>query len=147
MSLGEYPRWWPATPCRWPMRSGWSASADSSWPRRSAVARWAWRAVSGLDAGAVEELCASVSHAGRCQPALFNAPRQVTVAGDDDAVGLLAILAERSGEEVRRLQVSSAFHTSLMSPAAPQLDALLAATPIGAPRTPIVANATRRTGT
>jgi 2,3-dihydroxybenzoate-AMP ligase/malonyl CoA-acyl carrier protein transacylase len=99
-------------------------------------------AVTGLDHATVDQLCASVGHAGRCQPALYNAPRQVTVAGDESTVSLLMELAERAGADVRRLDVSSPFHTSLMSPVAAEFGVLLDAVPFRAPDVPVVANVT-----
>lgn len=104
----------------------------------------AMAAVVGLEAEAVAELCASVSHAGCCQPALVNAARQVVVSGDRAAVDLLVDLAERGSARATRLQVSSAFHTSLMTPAAPELGRLLGGVRVRAPTVPVVANVTGR---
>lgn len=101
-------------------------------------------AVSGLTPTVVEELCQSVRHVGICQPALYTGKRQVTVAGDRRPIELLTVLAERANAEVTELAVSSAFHTSLMTPVVPKLAAMLAGTLIRPPVVPIVGNVTAR---
>lgn len=97
-------------------------------------------AVVGLEREAVWTLCAAVAPAGHCQPALYNAERQIVVSGDRAAVDLLVEQAEQGSARATRIAVSSAFHTELMSPASAELAELLAAVEWHTPRVPVVSN-------
>ncbi|HUS81720.1 MAG TPA: ACP S-malonyltransferase [Dehalococcoidia bacterium] len=96
-------------------------------------------AILGLDEAAARELC-TASGAQVCN---VNAPGQVVVGGDLDAVARAAEMARSHG--ARRtvpLNVSGAFHTSLMKPAAVGMAAALAGTAFREPQASIVANGT-----
>lgn len=70
-----------------------------------------------------------------------NAPGQLVLSGALDAIAEAEELArERTGARVRRLDVSGAFHSPLMEPAARRLRAALEATPVSAPRIPVYSN-------
>jgi len=96
-------------------------------------------AVIGLDDAAVMELCERAGEA--VVPANFNAPGQVVVSGEAAAVEALEGLAREAGaKRVIELQVSGAFHSPLMAPAAQELEDLLKSVALTAPRVPVVTN-------
>jgi len=96
-------------------------------------------AVLGLDEAAARELC-SASGAQVCN---VNAPGQVVVGGDLDAVARATEMARSYGaRRVVPLGVSGAFHTSLMHPAVTGMTTALAGTAFRDPQVPIVANGT-----
>ena len=91
-----------------------------------------------------DELCAEASReAGLVVPANYNAPGQIVISGEVDAVErAMALARERGAKRAIRLQVSGAFHSPLMAPAAPGLDEALGRASIGDPRVPVYANVT-----
>ena len=97
-------------------------------------------AVMGMDAAAVEALCADAAQGEVLSPANFNSPGQIVIAGHARAVERARDLAPSRGGKVTLLKVSAPFHCALMRPAAERLAAELARTPIAAPRFPILAN-------
>jgi [acyl-carrier-protein] S-malonyltransferase len=73
-------------------------------------------AIAGLALEQVTGLCAVASNQGSVSVANVNAPSQIVVSGDLDAVLQLAQLARDAGaENVVMLKVGAAFHTGLMS--------------------------------
>jgi len=99
-------------------------------------------AVLGLDAQAVEVALAGMNDAW---PANYNTPTQTVVAGT--TAGLEAAtrrLQEAGAKRVIPLNVSAAFHTPLMAPAAQRLRAALDRIEWRAPRIPVMANLTGR---
>jgi [acyl-carrier-protein] S-malonyltransferase len=105
--------------------------------------RTAMAAIVGLDAAAVERVCAEASARGVVEPANFNSPGQVVIAGDEEAVedGIARARAAGARRAVR-LAVSAPFHTSLMRPAARRLAEVLAGVPLRDARIPVVSNVT-----
>jgi [acyl-carrier-protein] S-malonyltransferase len=106
-------------------------------------------AILGLGSEHVEDLCKQVereSSAGWiCQPANYNAPGQTVVAGDALAINHLQALAEQAeARAVVRLAVSSACHTSLMSPMADQLALVLKKIPLSDGQLNVISNVTAR---
>ena len=100
-------------------------------------------AVIGLEDAEVEALCASVSEgeAGAVVPANFNAPGQVVVSGEAQAVDEFGSRAREAGAKlVVELQVSGAFHSRLMEPAAREMAPLLRDAAIRTSRIPVVTN-------
>ncbi|HUK78292.1 MAG TPA: ACP S-malonyltransferase [Thermoleophilia bacterium] len=82
-------------------------------------------AVLGLEADAVEELCAGLDDVW---PANFNCPGQVVVSCADGAAAALEEAAAAAGaRRVVRLAVGGAFHSPLLAPAAAALREPLAA--------------------
>jgi malonyl CoA-acyl carrier protein transacylase len=72
-----------------------------------------------------------------------NAPGQLVLSGAVDAIAEAEEAArEETGARARRLDVSGAFHSPLMQPAADRLRAALDATPVQTPRIPVYANGT-----
>jgi [acyl-carrier-protein] S-malonyltransferase len=100
-------------------------------------------AVIGMDNEAVEAICAEVAaEHGTLVPANYNAPGQVVVSGENDAIAALRALAKSRGARVIPLPVSGAFHSPLMQSAADAFAAVLAEVTISAPTMPIVQNVT-----
>ena len=98
-------------------------------------------AIVGLDEMAVEEVCreagASISN--------VNADDQVVIAGDRVALARAMDLASlRGARRLLRLQVSGAFHTPLMQPAAEGMAEVLSQIEFRNPVVPVVANCTGR---
>lgn len=99
-------------------------------------------AVLGLTPEQLEEICRAVSD-GVVVPANFNAPGQIVISGDADAVSAACELATGAGaRRVVPLKVSGAFHSPLMEVAAGGLEEALATTDATDPRFPVIANAT-----
>jgi [acyl-carrier-protein] S-malonyltransferase len=74
-----------------------------------------------------------------------NAPGQFVLSGPADAVAEAEEVArEEAGARARRLDVSGAFHSPLMEPAAERLRAALEATPVHELRIPVYSNGTAR---
>jgi [acyl-carrier-protein] S-malonyltransferase len=72
-----------------------------------------------------------------------NAPGQLVLSGPIDAVAEAEEAArDEAGARARRLDVSGAFHSPLMEPAAERLRAALEATPISEPQIPVYSNGT-----
>jgi [acyl-carrier-protein] S-malonyltransferase len=95
-------------------------------------------AILGLDVEAVSEACAAVEGAW---PANDNAPGQVVVAGTSAGVDAAGEVAKGLGaKRVMPLAVGGAFHSPLMAPAQPRLDAALAAADFRSASIDIIAN-------
>lgn len=101
-------------------------------------------AVLGLDDAAVEQACAAASVEGSVVvPANYNAPGQLVISGDRDAVARAAELLKAAGaKRVLPLNVSGAFHSPLMQVAEAGLREHLAGVELHAPRFPVVSNVT-----
>ena len=100
-------------------------------------------AVLGLDDDDVEIACARV--VGDVWVANYNAPGQVVIAGDPDAVADASEIARATGaKKVMPMAVSGAFHTSFMRPAFAELQAAVAAAEIRDAEFPIYANVDAR---
>ncbi len=99
-------------------------------------------AVLGLSDSQVESLCVTVCDETNdiVDPANYNAPGQVVVAGQATAVQRLAELAKAAGGKVIALPVSVPSHCRLMQPAAEVLAEVLADTTIQIPSIPVVQN-------
>ena len=96
----------------------------------------------GLARADVDAVCREASgEAGVVQPANLNAPGQVVVSGDVAAVEKACELAKAKGaKRAIRLEVSGAFHSPLMGPAAAGLAEALQATTFRDARCPVVSN-------
>jgi len=83
-------------------------------------------AVLGLDEKQIRQVCTDASAAGVVEPANFNAPGQIVIAGIAGAVEKACELAKAAGaKRALPLQVSGPFHSSLMKDAAePFVEAL-----------------------
>ncbi|MEO1459597.1 MAG: type I polyketide synthase, partial [Pseudomonadota bacterium] len=79
---------------------------------------------------------------GRVAVAAANGPAQTVISGDEDAVAAVLAVLARAGITVQRLAVSHAFHSHRMEPALDAFEAAAAATPMRAPRLPVLSNLT-----
>ena len=101
-------------------------------------------AVLGLDTGAIGRLCDEAAAAGMTVvPANLNAPGQVVVSGDLEAIAWIAGAARKAGaRRVVELTVSAAFHSPLMGPAAKAFREALERIDFRPPSFPVVSNVT-----
>jgi [acyl-carrier-protein] S-malonyltransferase len=101
-------------------------------------------AVLGLATADVTAACAAASGPdGVAVAANINDPNQTVISGDPAAVERAGEACKAAGaKRVLPLKVSGAFHSPLMEPAVPGLREALATVAFGAPRFPVVANAT-----
>lgn len=105
----------------------------------------AMAALIGLDAEAVDRLCASASEFGEVGPANLNSANQIVVSGAEAAVDRVVVLAEEAGaRSAMRLQVGAAFHSPMMKPVQAQLAESMESLSWGDPSVPIASNATGR---
>ena len=95
----------------------------------------------GLDFEAAIAVAAEAAQGEVCQAANDNDPAQVVVSGHKAAVERAVEIAKaRGAKRAMILPVSAPFHCALMQPAAHVMAEALAATPILAPKVPIVVN-------
>lgn len=95
-------------------------------------------AILGLEAAAVREICAEAD-ADVCN---LNLPNQIVIGGSKAAVErAIGLAKERGAQRVLELNVSGAFHSRLMRPAAEALQSAIAAAEVSDPEVPVVANA------
>jgi [acyl-carrier-protein] S-malonyltransferase len=98
-------------------------------------------AVLGLDDEAIRAVCAEAAQGQVLEPANFNAPGQVVIAGHREAVARGIELARaRGAKRAVTLPMSAPSHCSLMGPAAGRLAQRLALTAIRAPEVPVINN-------
>ncbi len=84
---------------------------------------------------------ASAEGAGRVRPANFNAPGQIVISGDRDAVLRAGELALAAGaKRVVALNVSGAWHSELMAPAQARFAPFVERAPFELPRFPVISN-------
>ena len=105
----------------------------------------AMAAVLGLPRAEVETVCAEIRESGGGQvvAANLNSPLQTVVSGEVAAVELAIERVKAAGARLAvRLEVSGAFHSPLMAPAAEGLARALAQVTIRDAGFPVVANAT-----
>jgi [acyl-carrier-protein] S-malonyltransferase len=98
-------------------------------------------AVLGLDRAALEQIVDEVGKAGVITIANANAPGQLVLSGELEALDQATVLAiERGASRVVRLPITIASHSPLMARAAAQFGELVARLPLRQPSIPIVAN-------
>lgn len=98
-------------------------------------------AVLGLETARVEELAREAARSGWAEPANYNAPGQIVVAGTLPALAALEELVAREGSgRTVRLPVSAPFHSRLLAPVEPVLAEALAGCHLAPARFPVVAN-------
>jgi [acyl-carrier-protein] S-malonyltransferase len=80
-------------------------------------------AILGLDADLVYEACTEASTSGIVEIANLNCPGQIVIAGEIAAVEhALELAKEKGAKRVMLLSVSAPFHTSMLRPAAEELE-------------------------
>ena len=101
----------------------------------------AMAAVLGVDDETIESICQDVTDGGEgvVQPANFNAPGQIVISGDVDAVE--QAMEDMPGRTIR-LPVSGAFHSPLMAYAEEGLAEVLDTVDIQPPQCPVYLNVT-----
>lgn len=92
----------------------------------------------------IESICARASaRASLVVPANFNSPGQVVISGEESGVELAMTLCKEAGaKRAVRLNVSGAFHSPLMEPAAAGFSEALASIGFARPRFPVYSNVT-----
>jgi len=100
-------------------------------------------AIVGLDAKAVNGICAEVSKTGIVQAANFNSPGQIVISGSNTGVRKAMEFAKTQGAKiVKELSVSGAFHSPLMKSAQAEFKIALDKTEIRDAEVPVYANVT-----
>jgi [acyl-carrier-protein] S-malonyltransferase len=100
-------------------------------------------AILGLGIEQVETLVTDVAEHGICEVANDNAPGQVVISGQREAVEAALVLAkERGAKRAIELNVSAPFHSSIIADAAIAMRDALAQTMMHAPALPLIANIT-----
>ncbi|HCP48170.1 MAG TPA: [acyl-carrier-protein] S-malonyltransferase [Deltaproteobacteria bacterium] len=94
------------------------------------------------DPAVVESICEEAAQGQVVEPAGFNTPGQVVIAGHVDAVDRACAIAKERRGIPKKLNVSAPFHCALLVPAGEQLEAALADVDIQTPRVPYVPNVT-----
>ena len=97
-------------------------------------------AVIGLNGEALDEVC----RASGVETCNYNSPSQVVIGGPVAAVERAARLIRDRGGRGLPLNVSGAFHTSLMAPVADEFARAVDACPVRDPAIPVVANTSAR---
>ncbi len=101
----------------------------------------AMAAILGLDAALVREAVADARPAGRVALANFNAPGQIVISGDCEAVARAGEAAvARGAKRVVPLNVSGAWHSELMLPARERFAPFVEAATIARPIFTVVSN-------
>jgi [acyl-carrier-protein] S-malonyltransferase len=95
----------------------------------------------GLDDAALEKAVEPARAKGIVVLANYNAPGQVAISGDTEAVQEAMKLAKEAGAKLTvQLSVAGAFHSPLMEPARERLAAEIETTAFNAPRIGVIAN-------
>ena len=103
----------------------------------------AMAAILALDADAVYAICKDASAKGIAEPANFNCPGQITVAGEKKAVAYACELAkERGAKRAVMLPVSAPFHCSMLKGAGEKLKRELENVPVSDLAVPLITNVT-----
>lgn len=89
----------------------------------------------------IEEICARYK---ALYPVNYNSPGQLVIAGDKGEIAAAAADFKAAGGRVIPLNVSAAFHTPFMKPAAEEFDAFLAKEESRIPAIPVYANRTSK---
>ncbi len=100
------------------------------------------RAVLGLDAGKILEVCKEVNEKGLVlEVANYNCPGQIVVTGQIEALEMATpMLLEKGARRVLPLSVSGAFHSYLLTPASNQLEEVLKTSSLSLPSIPVYHN-------
>lgn len=103
----------------------------------------AMAAIIGLENDDVIECCKEASEIGIVEPANFNCPGQIVVAGETAAVEKAAELCKAKGaKRAMLLPVSAPFHCSLLKPAGEKLAAELEKVSLKDMKIPVISNVT-----
>ncbi len=98
-------------------------------------------AIIGLDRDPVLKICEQCSEFGIIEPANFNSPGQIVVAGETAAIeAAVEVCKEAGAKRAVVLPVSAPFHCSMLAPAGIKLEKEMGKMEIRAPKIPIIAN-------
>lgn len=103
-------------------------------------------AILGMEDEALEKVCAEASaQGGECVAANYNSPGQLVISGDLPTIQIAIDLAKKAGaKRALQLNVSGAFHSSLMASAEPGLIATMSDVAFTKPKFPVVSNVTSK---
>lgn len=102
-------------------------------------------AVLGLDEASVEKLCEMCKDVGLVEPANFNCPGQIVIAGETAAIDKsIEVAKELGAKRAIKLAVDGPFHSSLLKAAGDNLALAIEKIRINNPETPIIANVSAR---
>jgi [acyl-carrier-protein] S-malonyltransferase len=100
-------------------------------------------AILGLESEVVEECCKNASDIGIVEPANYNCPGQIVIAGEVEAVKKAAELCTQKGaRRTIMLAVSGPFHCSMLKPAGKRLALELQDIEFDEFKIPLIANVT-----
>jgi [acyl-carrier-protein] S-malonyltransferase len=111
------------------------------------VGTGAMAAAIGGELEAIERICAEASQGQVCSIANINAPNQVVIAGNSEAVDRAVELLSGVARKVVKLKVSAPFHCALMKPAQDRLALDLQSLNFSEPAMPVVTNVDARATT
>ena len=98
-------------------------------------------AILGLSDDDVIAACAEAAQGQVVEPANYNAPSQLVIAGHKDAIARACELAKAKGaKRALPLPVSAPFHSSLLKPASDRLREYMANLMFSAPKIPLINN-------
>lgn len=101
----------------------------------------AMAAILGLERSYIEDICKQASTSDcYVEPANYNAPGQIVIAGHIDALEKAIKLAESDAKKIVKLPVSVPSHSRLMKPAADKMAAYLQKFTINTPTIPVYQN-------
>lgn len=98
-------------------------------------------AIIGLEAEALKEVCAEAAEGEVVEPANFNSPTQIVIAGHKTALDRACKLAKAKGaKRALPLPVSAPFHSSMLTPASARLEEYLKGVEFSVPQIPLINN-------
>ena len=104
------------------------------------VGTGAMAAVIGGELSEIQRICEASSSGQVCAVANVNAPNQVVIAGNAEAVDRASESLKGVAKRVMKLNVSAPFHCALMKPAQDRLASDLAAVEFSEPAMPVITN-------
>lgn len=98
-------------------------------------------AIIGLDSDALKSACEEAAEGEVVEPANFNSPTQIVIAGHKTALSRACQAAKAKGaKRALMLSVSAPFHSSLLKPASDRLAEYMANMTFSAPKIPLINN-------
>jgi len=140
-SLGEYTALACAQAIRFPEAVRVVADRGRFMQEAVPEGEGAMAAVLGLDDEVIRQVCEEAAAGQVVEPVNYNAPGQVVIAGNRQAVERALSAAERAGaKRAVELPVSAPSHCALMKPAAERLSERLKDVEVFPPRIPVIHN-------
>ena len=98
-------------------------------------------AIIGLDSDSLKTACQEAAQGEVVEPANFNSPTQIVIAGHKTALARACDAAKAKGaKRALMLPVSAPFHSSLLKPASDRLAEYMANLTFSAPKIPLINN-------